>query len=67
MSRSHEASRGACLESTELGSGGGRSGSVSGGAQTGGVCVGGGVIVPSGRWGWAQELIGSLGVDAEQW
>lgn len=35
MSRSHEASRGACLESTELGSGGGRSGSVSGGAQTG--------------------------------
>lgn len=34
MSRSHEASRGACLESTELGSGG-SSGSVSGGAQTG--------------------------------
>lgn len=43
---------------------GGRSGSVSGGAQTGEE--GGEVIVPSGRWGWAQELIGSLGFDAEQ-
>lgn len=28
---------------------------------------GGQVIVPSGRWGWAQELIGSLGFDAEWW
>lgn len=28
---------------------------------------GGQVIVPSGRWGWAQELIGSLGFDAERW
>lgn len=25
------------------------------------------VIVPSGRWGWAQELIGSLGFDDEWW
>lgn len=28
---------------------------------------GGQVIVPSGRWGWDQELIGSLGFDAEWW
>lgn len=64
MSRSHEASRGACLESTELGSGGGQKW-VRGLRSTdwGG---GGEVIVPSGRWGWAQELIGSLGFDAEQ-
>lgn len=62
MSRSHEASRGACLESTELGSGG-SGGFVSGGAQTGEE---GEVTVPSGRWGWARELIGSLGFDAEQ-
>lgn len=64
MSRSHEASRGARLESTELGSGGGQKW-VRGLRSTdwGG---GGEVIVPSGRWGWAQELIGSLGFDAEQ-
>lgn len=28
---------------------------------------GGQVTVPSGRWGWAQELIGSLGFDGERW
>ena len=36
-----------------------------GGGQTA-QTEGGQVIVPSGRWGWAQELIGSLGFDAER-
>lgn len=63
MSRSHEASRGACLESTELGSGGAEVGSL---VEERRLRRRGEVIVPSGRWGWAQELIGSLGFDAEQ-
>lgn len=62
MSPSRAASRGACFESTDLGSGG-SAGSVSGEAQTGEE---GKVTVPSGRWGWARELIGSLGFDAER-
>ena len=59
MSRSHEASHGAGLRGCVWGGGG----VLCGTAQT----EGGQVIVPSGRWGWAQELIGSLGFDAERW
>lgn len=71
MSRSHEASRGAVFSEYGAGGGGGDGGSGVGFALPGVKRTEGGVghcaFGQVGRGGqWAQELIGSLGFDAER-